>query len=374
MFLARRDLAFARGRFALMGLVIALIAVLGVMLTGLATGLATDGISGLRAMPVTHLAFESAATGDLFSRSTVTLDDVAAYASAPGVEQAAPFGNQLTHAEIATGDNEGKQLSLAVFGVDPATFLNPTPEAGAPLESDVDGILISEALADEGIAIGDTLMIDRMGLPLTVVGRLGTASFGHIPVAYAPLATWQKIHYGLPGTLPLQARQQATSVALQMESGVDVSDVDSARGLSTIARVASYNASPGYEAESSTMTLIRGFLYVISALVVGAFFTVWTVQRRPEIALLKALGASTQYILRDALAQVVTVLLSATLIGSVMGWLLGLTVPAAVPFSLEIGPVVVASALLVLLGVLGASVAVRRITSVDPLAALGDQR
>lgn len=40
MFLALRDLRFARGRFALMGAVVALIAVLGVLLSGLASGLA----------------------------------------------------------------------------------------------------------------------------------------------------------------------------------------------------------------------------------------------------------------------------------------------------------------------------------------------
>ena len=49
MFLALRELTFARGRFALMGAVIALIAVLTVMLSGLASGLVNDGVSGLKA-------------------------------------------------------------------------------------------------------------------------------------------------------------------------------------------------------------------------------------------------------------------------------------------------------------------------------------
>jgi putative ABC transport system permease protein len=37
-------------------------------------------------------------------------------------------------------------------------------------------------------------------------------------------------------------------------------------------------------------------------LVIGAFFTVWTIQRTQEIGLLKALGASTGYLVRDALS------------------------------------------------------------------------
>jgi putative ABC transport system permease protein len=41
MFLAVRELRFARGRFTLMGIVIALIAVLVVLLSGLSSGLVT---------------------------------------------------------------------------------------------------------------------------------------------------------------------------------------------------------------------------------------------------------------------------------------------------------------------------------------------
>ena len=65
----------------------------------------------------------------------------------------------------------------------------------------------------------------------------------------------------------------------------------------------SYGASPGYTAETSTLQLIQGFLYAISALVVGAFFTVLTIQRKQEIAVLRAMGASTGYLLRDSLVQ-----------------------------------------------------------------------
>ncbi|MFD8254205.1 ATP-binding cassette domain-containing protein [Streptomyces werraensis] len=88
MFLALRDLRFARGRFALMGAVVALIAVLGVLLSGLASGLADAGISGLRALPVTHMAFDEKATGEQFSRSTVEQEDWEAWSEAKGVVRA----------------------------------------------------------------------------------------------------------------------------------------------------------------------------------------------------------------------------------------------------------------------------------------------
>jgi len=44
------------------------------------------------------------------------------------------------------------------------------------------------------------------------------------------------------------------------------------------------------------------------------------------------------------------------------------------PFALEVGPIAAASGALLLLGVIGATVAVVRIVRVDPLTALGENR
>ena len=144
--------------------------------------------------------------------------------------------------------------------------------------------------------------------------------------------------------------------------------------VEVVTKQESFNGSPGYVAEMSTMMLIRGFLLVISALVVAAFFTVWTVQRRGQIGLLKAMGANNGYVLRDALGQMLVVLVLSTAIGTVLGLGLGLLMPAKAPFSMEPGPVLLAGIALVVAGVLGSLAAVRRITSVDPLIALGAQR
>ncbi|MEU0439633.1 MULTISPECIES: ABC transporter permease [unclassified Streptomyces] len=373
MFLALRDLRFARGRFALIGAVVGMIAVLGVILSGLASGLADAGISGLRALPVSHLAFDRSATGELFSRSTVTTDTAARWASQPGVRKAEPLGQQMVHAQIDGPD--GKQLALAVFGVQPGGFIAPAPLSGRPLaDATPNGVLISEEIRKEGVKIGDRLTAGQAGTELTVIGTIGHASFGHVGIVYAPLPLWQKLHYGLPGPLPDAAAHQATAVALQLAPGADTDRADKALGTHTVDKTGSYGASPGYTAESSTMTLIRAFLYAISALVVGSFFTVWTIQRRQEIALLKAIGASTGYILRDALTQAAAVLLTATAAGTAVGLALGGAMNESAPFSLQADQVTLAALLLIVLGLAGAAVAIRRITKIQALSALGANR
>jgi putative ABC transport system permease protein len=370
VFLALRDLRFARGRFLLMGTVIALISVLAAVLTGLSSGLVDDGVSALRAMPVTHVAFQPGVEGDLYSRSTVSSDDAAAWAKRRGVRKAAAYGNQLAHAKDA---RTGKDLDIAVFGMDPGSFIAPRPATGRALGAVPDGVLISSRLADDGVKVGDTLKVERSGAALPVIGTVGDRSFTHVAVVYAPLRTWQRIHYGLPGTPPEQAYHQATAIALDAAPSI----AGTAGGAQVLTKEKSYSASPGFAAETATMSLIKAFLYLISMLVVAAFFVVWTVQRKAEIALVRALGGSAWYLVRDAVAQVLVVLVSATAVGTAAGIGLTAALHAAsrtVPIALEAAPLATAAVLLIVLGVLGTVVTLRRVTAVDPLMALGGNR
>ena len=119
------------------------------------------------------------------------------------------------------------------------------------------------------------------------------------------------------------------------------------------------------------MSMIRWFLLVISALIVGAFFIVWTMQRSRQIALLKALGASRSYVARDALGQLAVVLVLATAVGGGVAFALGgLIDGTAVPFRLALGPAVSALVLLVVVGLLGCLAGIRRVVAVDPAMAL----
>jgi putative ABC transport system permease protein len=143
-------------------------------------------------------------------------------------------------------------------------------------------------------------------------------------------------------------------------------------GLDVVTRTQAYDGSPGYSAETSTMSLIRGFLYVISAMILGSFFTIWTIQRRSEIGLQKALGASTGTVLRGALGQVLLVLGAATAIGTAIGYGLGVLIERGdVPFALDPATALRAAAILVASGTIGMVVGIRKVTAVDPIIALG---
>jgi putative ABC transport system permease protein len=380
MFLALRELRFARGRFTLMGVVIALISVLVVLLSGLSSGLVNDGVSGLKAMPATAFAFdEGTMTDNAFSRSVVDGDQLAAWRDADGIAEAEPMGVNIVNGVAA----DRTQVDLTLFGVEPGGFLAPPVSSGEPLDA-VDGIVVSETLREAGIELGTVVTLERSDAELTVVGFTeGQATFGHVDVAYVPVDTWRLLAAGAaePGA-PTQEQVDAIDfpyssvVALLAADAAqpDLTAVDEIAGTTTMTLTEAFNASPGYEAETLTLSMIQVFLYAICALVVGAFFTVWTIQRTHDIAVLRAVGASSRYLLRDSLAQAAILLIGFTAVGVAAGVGMGAAMPAAMPFELEAVPIALASGLTILLGLIGAAIAVLRITRIDPIAALGGQR
>jgi putative ABC transport system permease protein len=380
MFLAIRELKFARGRFGLMGAVVSLIALLMVMLSGLSAGLVNDGVSGLKSLPVTAFAFdEGTKTDNAFSRSVVDAEQIAAWQSQPGVTHAAPVGAGMTNATT----EDGTQIDLSLFGILPDSFLLPDVSEGNTL-SGLAGIVVSETAKGDGIDIGTVITLDRIDTELEIIGfTQGQATFGHVNMAYLHLDTWRLIASGAaqPG-VPTQDQVDALDfdvasvVAIQAENGdeIDFNAADLAAGTTTVSLEESFNSSPGYEAETLTLSMIQVFLYAICALVVGAFFTVWTIQRQHELAVLRALGASGRYLLRDSLTQASILLISFTAIGVALGVALGGAMPEGMPFALEFTPILTSSVLTIGLGLVGAAVAILRITRIDPITALGGQR
>lgn len=362
MFIALRDLRRSGGRFILVGLVVVLVALLTTVLGGLANGLVTDGISGLRALPLDHLAFEEGAKST-FNRSVVRDETLDAYRDLPDAE-AAPLGVSFSNAK---SDDETVDLDIALFGVEPDSFLVTSSEVRDAL-AEGPGLVVSDELAADGVAVGDRYTFTGSGTTLPVVAFADTGSYGHAPIAFTPLATWQQLLYGSdPGG-------RFSAVALRLDDGETdaVAKVAAETGTEIDTKTEAYDGSPGFSAQQSTMTLIRGFLLVISALVVGAFFTVLIVQRTRQIGLLKAMGASSWYVIRDGLAQMVIVVTLATIVGSALGAGVIIAMSSGeAPVELVPSTVGIGIVLLVVAGVVGSIVPLKRITSIEPAIALG---
>ncbi|WP_434448829.1 ABC transporter permease [Lentzea sp. E54] len=359
MFVAWRDLKFAKGRFVLMGTVIVLITLLVGLLSGLTAGLGRQNVSAITGLPADRIAFAAPSGGQDLSYANSAVDETQwrRWAATPGVTSAEPLG--ITTTKAAAGD---RSAGVSAFGVRPGSALAPDGELG-----EHSAVLSTTAAEDLGVLPGDSLTL--AGQQLTVAAVAGDAFFSHTPVVWTSLEVWRKIAPA-GGDSPA-----ATVIALSTTSALDVTATDQAVGTKTVSTDDSLSAIGSYTSENGSLQLMRGFLFAISALVIGAFFTVWTIQRSGDIAVLKALGATTTGLLKDALGQAVVLLAGGTLIGTGLAAALGAVISgSAVPFVLTPATMLVPAAVMILLGASGAALSVRRITSVDPLTALGGVR
>lgn len=366
VFLAIRDIRFAKGRFAMMGGVVALITLLLVMLSGLTAGLAEQSTSAIGKLgaaagaPVDTVVFGapgSNAPKASFTESTVTAAQAESWRNRPGVRAAEPVGITQTRAQGA-GAGSGT-TNVAVFGVAPGSGLAPVDVAAGTA---VVGASVAEALTLEQ---GDALSIS--GVELAVAAVVEDQWYAHMSVVWTALPAWSGLAHVSDGG------QLATVIAVTYQDGAEVDEAaaDAAANTVSASRTDSFQALGSFKSENGSLTLMQAFLYGISSLVIVAFLTVWTIQRTRDIAVLKAMGAPGAYILRDAMTQAAIVLVAGAGLGGIAGVAAGLLAAQAAPFLLSPATTLLPVVGIVALGLAGAALAVRRVTKIDALLALG---
>ncbi|WP_433711854.1 ABC transporter permease [Nocardia sp. CA-084685] len=352
MFVALRDLRAARGRFLLITLVVTLVALLVSFLSGLTAGLAHQNISAIEAIHADAIVFADNNADPSFDTSALTERQVEAWQAGAGAVN--PIGISRAQGAVS-GRGATKPAQVALFGTAGSAF-------GNRIATDSGAVVLSTGAAKALDAIiGDTVTLGAQTFRVTTIE--GDDWYSHTPVVWMTLADWQSV----------SPRGGAATV-------LAVSDIPNAASSNASAHTTSTSVSgslsalSSYQAENGSLTLMSVLLFAISALVIGAFFTVWTVQRMADIATLKALGATSGSLVRDAIAQAAIVLAAGVAAG------LGITIVAAtfigdaLPFVLDLSTTLFPAAALILLGLLGAAFALRFLFTTDPLTALGATR
>ena len=325
---------------------VGLITVLVVMLSGLTEGLARQSISAVTSLSADRVVFEKPAAGESLSMNTsrVTADHAAQARAQAGVRSADLLGISTSRATVG-----GVPVEVSVFSI-------AASAAAAPKGLGPGTAVVSWELADErGVGVGEDITV--AGSRLRVVALIDDASFSHLPVVWTA-----------------SDRTAGSVLLLDTDDNFSAGRFDSATGLLAKTKDDSLQAIGSYSAENGSLMMIRGLLIAISALVIGAFFTVWTVQREGDLAVLKAIGARTGYLLRDALGQALLTLIIGGALGAVVAVLAGLAVGGRVPIVIDPKTVAVPLLLLVAVGLVGAVAALRRVVTVDPMTALAGVR
>lgn len=348
VFVAMKDLRAARGRFALISAVVLLVALLVSFLSGLTAGLRHQNVSAIESMTADTVVFADTGAGASFDESALTADQLAAWTA--GAQTVDPVGIGRGKAGVV-GSN---QKSVALFGAD-GGFGNRTPDAPGTV------VLSEGAARDLGAAAGDRVSIGSG--EFTVSAVRGDDWYSHTPVVWTTLADWQDLN-----------PRGGVATILAVSGASDTSAIDDAASTTSTTVTGSLDAIGSYKSENGSLTLMTVMLLAISALVIGAFFTVWTIQRMPDIATLKALGATSGSLVRDALGQAFIVLVVGVSLGIGLTAIAGSVIGDSMPFVLDASTTLVPAVALIGLGLLGAAFALRFLFTTDPLTALGSSR
>lgn len=363
MFVALRDLRFARGRFTVIGSVVLLITLLVGFLGGLTQGLANANISALTPFQADRIVLAQPEQGDRlnFIESKLSEASAADWTSARGITAVEPLG--ITVSKVSAADN--REATVSLFGAQ-ESFSTISPDQTVPTQA---GTLVLSKRAEAALHAEPGDAVSVFGHEFTVAAVSGSAEFSHTGVIWMSLRDWRDI----VAQQTAKDAPFATALAVQADSDTDFAALDAQADTTSSPLPLSLMAIESFKSEIGSLAMMLALLLGISALVIGAFFTVWTIQRSGDIAVLKALGASTKSLVLDALGQARVILVIGVGLGIAITASTGAILPAAVPFVVSPLTTILPGVAMVGLGLIGAAFALRSVIKTDPLTALNGQ-
>lgn len=371
MFLARKELWFSKGRFLLIGFIIVLVAWLVFILSGLGNGLSDLGAATIRYIEMDTVLFQDESEFSL-TKSVLSEDLVNEANQLPGVEDAAAIGT--TPGSIILGDStndSNKKTSVMLTGIEVGSFLEPEVIAGNGLDTEnLNKVIANETLIDEGFAIGDLITIAGTDIELEISGFAENETLNHLPVVYMSMSTFREYKYAVPGS-DMGVKDPINAVFVKGTNLDNEEMVENLEGIEAANKKETLNAIPGYQAENATITMMLGFLILISAVVIAVFFYVLTTQKVHQFGVLKAIGASNGFVIGSVIAQVFLLSSISIMIGIGLTYLTAMVLPEGMPFNLLPHLVINYSLILLAISLFGSLFSVRKIIKIDPLTALG---
>jgi putative ABC transport system permease protein len=359
MFLALRELRHAKLRYALISLIMILIAWLVLFVTGLASGLSSDNAASIQYSSADYLLLSK--DGDQkITRSSLSgqsLDDIGKFVQK---DDAAPVSIQMS-----TVKNENKKIDVAFFAIDATSFLKPQLVEGKMFSNDRSNeVIVDRSIKEEGLLLGDKIKDELSGKTFTIVGFSKNQTFSHSPVVHMNAKTWS--HLGRP-----YSKETMNAIALKTDKDTADKIEKSYSEIEAVEKKQALKGIPGYQEEQGSLLMMIIFLFIIAAFVLAVFFYVITIQKMNQFGVLKAIGAKTGYLAKNILYQVFLLSSVSLLISNGLTYGVSFMLPASLPFVLS--PLLALGCSLLFLGValLGSVLSLYQVAKIDAIEAIG---
>jgi putative ABC transport system permease protein len=365
VFLAWKEIKYAKLRFGLIIGIIFLVGYVVFMLSGLANGLADGNKAAIEDWQASTIVL-SADSNSVASASQLTQADLARVkgkqTAAVGVYSAAVKKVQHT-----------KKENISIFGAKSTSFVVPKIIKGR-LYHAKNEVIIAQNLANEGYQLHDQIKIGSSKATYTIVGITKATTYSIAPVAYLSLADFTQLKYGAQ---PFQSDEKEPINMVVVKgtrpSEVSISTTTSQTKLKKLSTATFISKLPGYTAEKLTLDTMIYFLFVVVAAIIGIFIYVMTLQKISMFGVLKAQGIPTRFLLKAIIAQAAIVSVIGILIAFVLALLTSLILPSAMPFALNLSQWVLYGIILILVSMLGGLFSIRTVSKLDPITAIGGE-
>jgi putative ABC transport system permease protein len=308
MKIAWRELIRRPGRFLTVGAALTLIVVLLLVIGGILDALTGSATGLLRAQSAPLIVYAADARDSLV-RSRVPGDVREELAQVPAVREATGLGVALLGARVPGTED---LADVAVIGYEaPNRKVPAPPERGMTW---ADG-----SLRDDGVEIGDTLLIGPARVPLEVAGWVEDTSYNLQAGLWVDADTWRAI---VNANIPNGALADGTFQAILVtpEEGADAAAlatrIDEAipevKALTIDEAIA---ALPGVSQQRTVFGAIIGVTLGVAGVVVALFFALITIERIGLLGVLKAVGASSASLAAGLTLQAVLIAIGALVVG-----------------------------------------------------------
>lgn len=376
-YLAFKETWRNRGRFLLVAMVIALIALLVLFIAALGEGLGNGNreyVSRLDAQLVVFLE----KSDYIISASRMNQNMLRSIRRVAGVDAAGPISASNTAILLPAG----KVLKVSLIGVEPGEPGSQTILEGRTFRTGN----ARETVIDRNVAlrtdikVGDTITIrstqgtDDQFYDLKVVGLTQGQSFFFQPSIFVSPNTWEQVRpkseaekgntIAAINVVAVRLTDPSQLEVMKERLVAEVNNIEVADIQTTIANI------PGYSAQQGTVQTQGVFTLLIGVLVIGGFFQIQVLQKVPQIGVMKAIGSTNAVVGLASVLQIILVTAVGVAIGGGLTYVFSLFFPPTIPLVFNGQASAFAVLVLLAIGPLGGLVSVFYAVRIEPLKAL----
>jgi putative ABC transport system permease protein len=367
MRLALAEIRRAKLRFGLLTGAIGLLVFLILFQQTLAATLIGSFTAGLENQSAAVLVFSTDARGSV-DRSIITPGQLAQVSEVPGVAVAAPLGQATFTAEAGP---DAAPTDTTVFGYELGGPGAPTTLSEGRLPETAGEAVASDVDASKGYGIGDSIRFVPGDVRIEIVGLATDAQFNVQPTIYTSNEAYEGL---VRAANPDAELVLPTLVAVQPDPGFAPSDVaqaidDQVDDVNAADRATAAANLPGVDSITQSFAVILLLAFTVVVLVTWVFFLILTVQKTQTLTLMRAVGASNGYLLKNLALQVTLVTVAGVGLAACLLVIASATSGTSLSISADPRLVLTTGGSILALALLASVGAMRRVVRLDPAAA-----